>query len=229
MQYAFDFSPPAPTYAQIVVGLANRRAVELLQTDTLWPGAWLCVTGPPRCGRTRLAQIWTAGDGVVLTPETFNAAPLIDLDRTAGGRIALDDADGGLDDDRLLHLLNQARTAGGKVLLTARRPPVDWSATQPDLVSRLRSMTVVTIDLPDAGMMHDLFEAACHAHHIGLPDEVWTYLERRVPRDYAAIESLAGEMCAAVSGTGRGLTVPVARHILGDTDDPGADGEADDD
>lgn len=230
MQYAFDFTPDCPSFSEIVIGPANRRVVERLQEDASWPGAWLCLVGPPRSGRTSLARIW-AGErgGAVFSPAGFAAAGPAELDRAAPGRIALDDADGIGDEDRLLHLLNMARESGGLVLLTASALPSSWPASQPDLVSRLKSMPVMTIDLPDEAMMHDLFEAACHRRYLGLPAEVWTYLARRVPRDYAAIEALAEELCAAVSGTGRGLTVPVARQVLGDTDDIGTDGEETDD
>ncbi|MEM7768199.1 MAG: hypothetical protein AAF253_12040 [Pseudomonadota bacterium] len=218
MQYAFDFSPGERTFAQLVIGRGNRQAVDMLQPGAPWPASWLCLVGPPRCGRTCMASIWAAqAGGRCHDASGFNSAPLIELDRAGPGAIAIDDAHLGLDDDRLLHVLNAARSAGGRVLLTAAIPPVDWPARQPDLLSRLRAMTVVMVDLPDPGMDHDLLEAACHRRYIGLPDDVWSYLEKRIPRDYAAIEALAEELCDAVSGTGRGLTVPVARQVLGDT------------
>ncbi len=230
MQYRFDFSPGMPSYAELVIGRSNRHVVDRLQDNRAWPGAWLCLVGPARSGRSTLAAIW-AGEraGTVFGPGTLASASLPGSGTALAGRLALDDADAITDEDRLLYVLNLARSAGGQVLLTAEAPPASWPVSQPDLVSRLRAMPVITIDLPDEAMLHDLFEAACHRRHLGLPDEVWGYISRRVPRDYAAIETLAGEICNAVAGTGRGLTVPVVRQVLGDTDGAGADGEEEDD
>lgn len=230
MQYAFDFSPGRPGYGALVIGPANRRVVERLQEDAAWPGAWLCLVGPPRSGRTTLARIWAGErDGCVLDPAGFAAAPQSALDLAAAGRLALDDSDGIADEDRLLHVLNLARNTGGRVLLTASAAPADWPVRQPDLASRLRAMSVMTIEPPGEEMVRDLLEAACHRRHFGLPDDVWSYLSRRVARDYAALDALAEELCAAVSGTGRGLTVPVARQVMGEGAGDEADGEEEDD
>ncbi|MEM0985667.1 MAG: hypothetical protein AAGJ32_05430 [Pseudomonadota bacterium] len=226
MQYAFDFSSIEPSFGDLVIGPANRQAVDQIQSTETWPLPWLCLVGPERSGRSTLAAAWAYRyNGEVIGPQAFNAAPLAELDAFARRATALDDADTGLDDDRLLHLLNQARSNGARVLLTAAASPIAWTARQPDLVSRLKAMTVAHLDLPGESMVRDLIETACHARHVGLPDDVWTYLEKRVPRDYAAIETLALELCAAVSGTGRSLTVPIAREVLGDTGDLGEDGE----
>jgi len=226
-QLRLDFASERSGYGHLVIGEPNLRAVTLLQDDRQWPAAALCVQGPPACGRTTLAGIWCSeGGGQYLSAEAFGNLGLVEIEELARGRVAIDDADLGVDDHRLLHLLNQAGLHGGRVLLTAKALPSLWSAAQPDLVSRLKAMTVVSIDLPDADVAHRRFEAACHRAYLGLPEDVWGFLERRVPFDYAVLEGLAGEMCEAVSGTGRGLTVPVAKQVLGLVD--AADWDEDD-
>jgi len=230
MQYGFDFSTGKEGYASLVIGEPNRQAVSLLQRDEQWPAAALCLVAPPRAGLTTLAHVWVSeGEGVLSRPTCFNRWSLPELDRVAAGRLAIDDAHEGLDDDALLHVLNRATEQAGKVLLTARTAPRLWGASNADLQSRLVSMPVITLDLPDADTLHARFESVCHHNHLGLPADVWAYLEKRVPRDYAAMEQIAEDLCAAVSGTGRGLTIPVARQILGDGDDGWAEDEDDDD
>jgi chromosomal replication initiation ATPase DnaA len=98
--------------ARIVVGDANARAVEALQASADWPYRTAILAGPPRSGKTMLAN-W------------FAAREMGDV---------VDDAHM-QDETQLFHRWNRAQEAGRALLLTV--PAGGWDIALPDLKSRL--------------------------------------------------------------------------------------------
>lgn len=132
----------------LVVGEANRLAVAAVDSWPDWPHPVLFVTGPAGSGKSHLCAAWAASSGAgPFEPGRF--------DPQAGAfSLFVDDVDrSDLTESDLFALLNAARLGGGSVLVTSRRPPGDLPFSTPDLRSRLRAASVVTLGAPDDALL----------------------------------------------------------------------------
>lgn len=150
--------------ARIVVGRANRAAVEALTEPSHWPFHAAVLVGPPRSGKSLLAS-WFVDSG-------------------AGD--ALDDAPV-LSEDAVFHAWNRAQETRRALLLTARP---GWQVALPDLASRLGGSLQIAIDPPDDALIEDLLAAHAEQRRLALGDGAAAYLAPRIERSFAAVETV---------------------------------------
>lgn len=186
----------------------NRRAVEALESWPEWPGGRLTLVGPEGSGKTHLASIWALRTGAIRV-EKVGA----DLARLPNGPLLLEDADRGVADELLFHLINRAGADGG-LLLTARTPPRDWPATLPDLRSRLNALLAVDIGSPDDAVLEGLLRNLFRERHIRPDPDLLPYLLRRMERTAPAARALVDRLDEAAYAAGRGVTRALARELL---------------
>lgn len=153
--------------SRIVIGNANRAAIEALQVAQTWPFRTAILFGSPRSGKSLIAR-WFAESG-------------------AGE--AIDDAPQ-LDETELFHRWNRAQESDTPLLLTATGGEGEWRIALPDLASRLGAALHLQIGTPDDEMLGELI--LLHAEQRGLalgPDAV-SYLVPRVERSHIGVEKL---------------------------------------
>ena len=161
---------PAPARAQrIVIGSANEAAIEALSRPQDWPYRTLVLTGPPRSGKSLLAE-WFAHSG-----------------RGA----AIDGADG-WEETELFHRWNRTQEDGQPLLLVSDRE--EWTIRLPDLASRIGGSARVAIGLPDDAMARELLLAHAEQRRLSLPDGAADYLLARLTRSHAALEQVVAEI-----------------------------------
>lgn len=153
--------------SRIVIGNANRAALEALQVAQTWPFRTAILFGPPRSGKSLIAR-WFVESG-------------------AGE--AIDDAPQ-MDETELFHRWNRAQESGTPLLLTATGGEGEWRIALPDLASRLGAALHLQIGTPDDEMLGELI--LLHAEQRGLalgPDAV-SYLVPRAERSHIGAEQL---------------------------------------
>ena len=170
----------------IVVGNANRAAIEALRDPTNWPYRTAILRGPRRSGRTRLAHWFEAQGGE-----------------------AVDDADA-REDDALFHRWNAAQSRGIPLLLIAG--PGDWAVALPDLRSRLSAALPLAIGVPDDAMLAALIEHHAAARGLALDADAPAWLAARMERSHAAAETLV----ATIDRLSLERKAPPGRTILRD-------------
>lgn len=217
---------PAHGADDYVVGEANRAAFDLV-TAARWPSDVLLLVGPEGAGKTHLAAVLAATTGAV----TLAAEDLAAVDPTAlgAGAIVVEDVGEGVDERALFHLLNAVRQAGGRLLLTARRPLSAWGLSLPDLVSRLRAATPVELGLPDDRLIEALLAKLFADRQTTVDPAVVGYLARRMERSFATavrlVEALDREALAAKGPITRPLAAAVlARGFGAEPELPGLEG-----
>jgi DnaA family protein len=116
----------------------------------------------------------------------------------------------------LFNLHRDLEERGGKLLLADEQAPAALPIILPDLASRILAGTVLRLQpLDDAAQIEAL---QLHALQRGLilPDDVVSYLLRRLPRDMHTLCGFLDELDLASLTAQRKLTVPFVRQVLSD-------------
>ncbi|MEX1081806.1 MAG: DnaA regulatory inactivator Hda [Halofilum sp. (in: g-proteobacteria)] len=149
-----------------------------------------------------------------LSPEALEGLDQLDL-------VALDAVEAVLGEEAwersLFVLINAARDAGTRLIFAARRPPAELTLGLPDLRSRLGWGPVLALEALSDEQKRDALEQRAAALGLGLPPAVSDYLLRHYPRDLAGQLDRLATLDQASLATGRRLTVPFVKEVLGES------------
>jgi len=207
--------------ADFVVSPANAAALAAVEGWAGWPEGKLLLAGPEGSGKTHLAHVWAAAaGGIVLPAAALTGAVLPAL--AEAGRVAVDDADA-LAGDRageraLLHLHNMLAEAGGRLLLTARRPAPAWGVRLPDLASRAEAAALARLERPDDRLLEGVLVKLFADRQLPASPELVAYLTARMERSLAAARALVAALDARALAEGGAVTVRLAGRVLADRD-----------
>lgn len=177
----------------LVVGQSNQAAVALIDRWPDWPAPVVVLAGPAGAGKSHMGAVWRARSGA----SAFFAAQLGEdaLAAVAKGPVLIDDADAGpLDEEGLFHLINAVRGAGSHLLMTARRFPVSWQVSLPDLDSRLKAAALVEIDEPDDALLAAIIAKLFADRQVEVEPHVIDYVVRRIERSLATAISVVDRL-----------------------------------
>jgi chromosomal replication initiation ATPase DnaA len=208
---------PALGRADFVVSACNSEALAWIERWPDRPARALVLYGPPRSGKSHLAQLWRErSGGVVVTGDALRAlAP----DRlAASGAVAVDEADAA-PEEALLHLCNCCREAGAGFLVVAREAPASWPLALPDLASRLRAMPAVAIAPPDDSLLAAVLVKHFADRQVQIEPRVIAFLVERMERTFAAAALVAERLDRLTLGSRRPIGLARARQALSELDD----------
>jgi chromosomal replication initiation ATPase DnaA len=168
--------------------------------------------GPPGCGKTHLAHIWTARQSARLIGPGDLTAPAVD--ELARQPLALDDADRDADPVALFHLINLMRERRHALLLTGSAAPAHWPYTLPDLMSRLKAMPAERIAEPDDALLSAVLVKLFADRQLQVGEDVVKYLAARIERSCRAARDWVAVLDAAALAENRAVTVVLARRLL---------------
>jgi chromosomal replication initiation ATPase DnaA len=177
----------AESYARedFMPGPSNEAALALIDSWPDWPARAIALIGPEGSGKTHLATIWAAAAGARVS--SARALGEIDLrSALATGALVIEDAAAPVDERALFHLINLAREEGAFLLFTARTAPSLWPMMIADVVSRLRTLPVVTLQTPDDMLLRGVILKVAADRQIVLDDSIVRYLSTRIERSFAA-------------------------------------------
>ena len=172
----------------LVVGASNAAAVALIDGWPDWPAPVVVLAGPSGAGKSHMGAVWRERSGAtVVAPGEIGEAA---LEAATRGPVFIDDADAGpLDEEGLFHLINAVRGAGTHLLMTARRFPVSWPVSLPDLGSRLKAAALVEIGEPDDALLAAIMVKLFADRQVEVEPHVVDFIVRRIERSLAtAIE-----------------------------------------
>lgn len=201
MALPLDWTRNRDTSSGFLVSSSNAEAVRHLEHSATWPVKISILVGPPQSGRSLLGRLFAeATRGEVI--DTVH-------DRS---------------DDDLFHAWNRAQDKQLPLLMIANTPPSDWPVTLPDLKSRLAAAPVVTIEDPDDGLALALIERLFADRGTRIADDLPGYLVPRIERSYLAIHQIVTLLDEAALAQRKRLTVPFARIVLQDGEEPSLPG-----
>jgi len=197
-----------------LVSPSNELAFNRIEAWPQWPDPVLVLIGPEASGKSHLAAIWAER----ARAWTINAAD-ITMDRVphlvSNGALVIEDADRGIDEHALFHLLNASREKRGFILITARKAPDLWGLQTPDLLSRLRLAPSVAIDQPDEALLQAVLVKFFVDRQLVVDTALIGTLTNRIDRSIAsarrAVERLDQEALAQGRRVNRGLALDLFR------------------
>lgn len=113
----------------------------------------------------------------------------------------------------LFNLFNRLRTSGGRLLTTARQPPLHL-ALREDLRTRLGSGLIYRLQaLTDAEKI-DALTTQATARGLRLPPDALEYLLARAPRDMRSLTAFLAALDRYSLEHKRAITLPLLREVL---------------
>jgi chromosomal replication initiation ATPase DnaA len=213
-QFAFNLPARVDHSADSFVdGQANRDARLALDRWRDWPRRVLALIGPASAGKSHLGAIWAEQTGAIVVRSA-------DLDERLSGiadgeAVLIEDIDQYLPEQALFHAINRA--AEGDIqalLLTARKAPVLWGSTLPDLTSRLRALPRADMTEPDDELLTRVLEKQLSDRGAPIKPGVIEYLLPRMDRSIAAAHYLVEMLDKRALAKKSVVTRAVAREVL---------------
>ncbi len=213
-QLRLELRRPA-TYGrdEFVVSPNNAPAVAAVDAWPRWHAGCLALVGPPGSGKSHLARAWAARVQAEILVAGENEG-FADLDPRQARPVVIEDADLGAPDDVLFHLINRAGLEGGGLLLTARTPPSAWSATLPDLRSRLNALAVAELPPPDDQVLEGVLRKFFREQNVRPTDDLIPYLLRRIERSAPYARRLVERLDDLADAEHKPISRALARQLL---------------
>jgi len=194
---------------EFVRGASNIDAATAVERWPDWLGGCLALVGPQGAGKSHLARAWAQAAQALVVQ-----APVTDLTLSTGHPVLLEDADRGVPDEALFHLINVAARDGGGLLLTTRTRPSSWGTALPDLRSRLNALPVVEIAPPDDAVLEGVLRKFFRDRNIRAPLEIYPYLLARMNRSIPDAAEIVRRLDEAGDEGFRPITRVLAREVL---------------
>jgi chromosomal replication initiation ATPase DnaA len=171
------------------------------------------LVGPAGSGKSHLARAWAERVGAVILIAGEDDS-LAGLEPLQSRPVVIENADRGAPDDTLFHLINRAGIEAGGLLLTARAPPSAWSATLPDLRSRLNALTVAELPAPDDIVLEGVLRKFFRERNVRPTDDLIPYLLRRIERSAPYARDLVERLDDLSDAEGKPVSRSLARQLL---------------
>lgn len=218
-QLALDLGfRPALGRENFLVGASNAEAAAWIDRWPDWPAParGLAIVGPGGAGKSHLAAVWRAASGAALIDGADLTAETVPELLGAAASVVVERADAGVDERALFHLFNMVVERGGSLVILSRVPPTRLDIALPDLASRLATLPVATIGLPDEALLAGVLAKHFADRQVLVRDGVIAYLVNRMERSFDAAERLADRMDrVALEGDGK-ISLRVARQVMAD-------------
>ncbi|GGL67775.1 DnaA ATPase domain-containing protein [Wenxinia marina] len=202
--------------ADFFVSDSNRAAyVMVTGAEGPWPDGKLALVGPPGSGKSHLVRVWQEQSGGAVV-----AAEDLGDDFRPGAALAVENVQRlpRRAEETLFHVHNAIRARGGRLLLTADRPPSAWPILLPDLASRMQATNVVRIVDPDDALLSALLAKLFYDRQIAAPPSLIRWLVPRIERSHAAAAGIVDRLDRAALASGERIGTGLARRLLDNGD-----------
>ncbi len=197
-----------------LISQSNRAAADVIDRWPDWPQASVLVVGPPRAGKSHLANVWRLKSGAA----RLQAGAVCEADvaaAAAGKALLVEDLHAGVGDERVLfHLLNLVREHKLSMLLTSRVPAGELEVSLPDLRSRLRALPLVSIAAPDEALLRAVLVKHFTDRQLMVEPHTIGYIALHMEQSMEAAATIVADIDKAAMASHRKVTRALAAEIL---------------
>lgn len=191
-QLPLSLSHPTDFYSDdLVVTKSNKSAYELIERWPNWPMPVAVLVGPDGSGKTHFATVWAdISKAQKIEPDQLDQA-ITFIEK--GIPVLVEDMDGfDLNEVVFFHLINSVKESHvinpkTTLLITARKGPSNWNVKLDDLASRLRSVTLATLEQPDDELLNAVAFKLFSDRQITVDPSVVEFLVSRSERSLFAL------------------------------------------
>ncbi|MDA7599536.1 DNA replication protein [Alphaproteobacteria bacterium] len=205
----------AEGWDEFIVSSCNDLAMRAVETWPDWPGqiCGLNITGAVGAGKSHLGAVWQAQSGAHYM-DGVGPDGLADLGDDA--HFLLDNIMPGADwdEEALFLLLTRIKDRNGSVLMLSRMPvsQMEWSLA--DLRSRMRAITLASIDNPDDLLLGALLDKHFVDRQLAVPDTVRQYVVARIDRSFDAVRQFVEKIDKKALADKKHVSLGLAREVL---------------
>jgi chromosomal replication initiation ATPase DnaA len=205
---------PALGAEDFLVSKSNQAAVTMIDYWPEWPYWAVIMSGPPRSGKSHLANVWRRKSGA----ERILASAVSEKDIATFKSVRallIEDLHAGIADERaLFYLLNLAREHRLSMLLTSCVAPGELKVGLRDLRSRLRSLPLVTIEAPDEALLKAVLVKHFADRQLPVEPHVVNHIALHIERSMEAAASVVSEIDRLALAQHCKVTRSLARQAL---------------
>lgn len=211
-QLPLDISgTPSFSRDDIVVTGTNAAAFAFVDGWPDWPAPVAMLVGPEGSGKSHLGRVWCEASGAI----ELAADDLMVADFAEPSDYFLEDLDrSAINETVLFHLINAVRQSGHNLLLTSRLDAGALPVALPDLASRLRAASTVSLAEPDDQLLEGVLRKLLADRQLAVDETTIQYLVLRMERSLAAAGKLVAEMDKLALVEKRAITRPLAARVL---------------
>lgn len=190
--------PQSASFARedFMVSGCNREALAWIDRWPQWPAPFLIVHGPAGSGKSHLSAIWSA---------QANMDAIDDADAMIGTRET---------EEKLFHHYNRFREQNLPTLVTMTHPPALLSFVLPDLASRLRSVPLVALDLPDESLLRMILVKLFADRQMRIDADVIEYAVARMERSFDSARTLVAKLDQMSLALKKPVTIALLRSLF---------------
>ncbi|MES2252465.1 MAG: hypothetical protein V4482_02115 [Pseudomonadota bacterium] len=209
------FFPSSPTFTRknYVVGACNGDAFRVLEAWPAWGAFGTLIVGEAHSGKTHLCHTFLEShtEALYLNGHTCAAQHPFDLNESI---FILDDVEHA-SETWLFHFFNHAKDNGSYFILTMSQHYQNWCKL-PDLCSRLATLPLLTLNLPDDALMLAHLKKNLTDRGVSVDSSVLSYLVQHIDRSYASVEHWVNVLERLSAEQKRNITIAFVRGILND-------------
>ena len=197
------------------VSKSNEYSFKLLNSWPLWKKNFVNLIGENFSGKTHLINIFlTKFKGIKINATEINNQSLdkIKIYRN----IVIEDLNEGIDENLFFTLLNIIDQDNKYLIITSKKPIVDFSFKLEDLNSRTKNFLLSVIDKPDDDLMFALILKNLSDRQISIDKKLVDFIIKRIDRSYSKISDFIYKIDKISLKRKKPIDFKIIKEVLGE-------------
>ena len=197
------------------VSKSNEYSFKLLNSWPLWKKNFVNLIGENFSGKTHLINIFlTKFKGIKINATEINNQSLDKI--KIYQNIVIEDLNEGIDENLFFTLLNIIDQDNKYLIITSKKPIVDFSFKLEDLNSRTKNFLLSVIDKPDDDLMFALILKNLSDRQISIDKKLVDFIIKRIDRSYSKISDFIYKIDKISLKIKKPIDFKIIKEVLGE-------------